>query len=69
MFSGSWRLFFYIDLLITTKSQLDHVDVAIRPTLIGNLSQVASLAESFTEQRPRSNKDWPPFADELDQEG
>jgi len=57
------------DLLITAKPQLDNPDPSVRPTLIEKLRQVASLAESFTEQRPRSNKSWIQLADELDQEG
>lgn len=38
----------------------------MRPTLVKNLHRVASLAESFTEQRPR---DCAELADGLDQEG
>ncbi|KAJ7691328.1 meiosis protein SPO22/ZIP4 like-domain-containing protein [Mycena rosella] len=57
------------DLLIAAKPQLDNPDPDVRPPLIEKLRQVASLAESFTEQRPKSNKDWLQLADELDQEG
>lgn len=59
----------FIDLLITAKPQLDNPDPAVRPPLIEKLRQVASLAESFTEQRPKSNKSWLQLSDELDQEG
>ncbi|PBK89275.1 SPO22-domain-containing protein, partial [Armillaria gallica] len=54
------------DLLISAKSQLDDTSPAVRPTLVKNLHRVASLAESFTEQRPR---DCAELADGLDQEG
>ncbi|KAK0446558.1 uncharacterized protein EV420DRAFT_1313772 [Desarmillaria tabescens] len=57
------------DLLISTKSQLDDPKAAVRPTLVKNLHRVASLAESFTEQRPRASKDCAELADGLDQEG
>ncbi|KAJ6605346.1 meiosis protein SPO22/ZIP4 like-domain-containing protein [Mycena vulgaris] len=57
------------DLLITAKPQLDSPDPSVRPSLIEKLRQVASLAESFTEQRPKSNKSWLQLSDELDQEG
>lgn len=33
------------------------------------LQHLASLAESFTKQRPRSNKDWVDLADNLDRDG
>lgn len=59
----------HLDLLITAKPQLDNADPSVRPPLIEKLRQVASLAESFTEQRPRSNKSWLQLSDELDQEG
>ncbi|KAG7439543.1 uncharacterized protein BT62DRAFT_877584, partial [Guyanagaster necrorhizus] len=57
------------DLLISAKSQLDDTNVAVRPTLVKNLYRVASLAESFTEQRPKTDKDCAELADGLDQEG
>ncbi|KAJ6505545.1 hypothetical protein C8R45DRAFT_1209240 [Mycena sanguinolenta] len=57
------------DLLITAKPQLDNPDPSVQPTLIEKLRQVGSLAESFTEQRPKSNKNWLQLSDELDQEG
>ncbi|KAK0440725.1 hypothetical protein EV421DRAFT_1814595, partial [Armillaria borealis] len=54
------------DLLIGAKSQLDDTSPAVRPSLVKNLHRVASLAESFTEQRPRNCAE---LADGLDQEG
>ncbi|KAJ7030194.1 meiosis protein SPO22/ZIP4 like-domain-containing protein [Mycena alexandri] len=57
------------DLLITTKPHLDNPEPSARPALIEKLRQVATLAESFVEQRPRSNKSWMQLSDELDQEG
>ncbi|KAG6890867.1 hypothetical protein C0992_012003 [Termitomyces sp. T32_za158] len=57
-------------LLLTTKPQLDDPKPSTRPSLTSDLYQVASLAESFLEQRPRSNKkSWIQLADSLDQEG
>ncbi|KAF7367752.1 hypothetical protein MSAN_00839200 [Mycena sanguinolenta] len=56
------------NLLITAKPQLDNPDPGVQPTLIEKLRQVGSLAESFTEQRPKSNKNWLQLSDELDQE-
>ena len=61
--------FTHLDLLTKTKAQLDDSNAANRASLIQNLHQVAMLAESFAEQRPRSNKDWVNLADMLDQEG
>ncbi|KAJ7160549.1 meiosis protein SPO22/ZIP4 like-domain-containing protein [Mycena crocata] len=57
------------DLIVTAKPHLDSADPGVRPPLIEKLRRIASLAESFTEQRPRSNKTWLQLADELDQEG
>ncbi|KAJ7609436.1 hypothetical protein FB45DRAFT_944458 [Roridomyces roridus] len=57
------------DLVITVKPQLDKPDPEGRLSLIEKLRQIASLAESFTEQRPKSTKSWLPLSDELDQEG
>ncbi|KAJ7259902.1 meiosis protein SPO22/ZIP4 like-domain-containing protein [Mycena rebaudengoi] len=57
------------DVLISAKPQLDSADPGIRPSLIEKLHRVASLAESFAEQRPRSNKSWLQLSDDLDQEG
>ena len=59
----------HLDLLAKTKAQLDDSNAANRASLIQNLHQVALLAESFAEQRPRSNTDWIKLADMLDQEG
>jgi hypothetical protein len=59
----------WIDLLIAAKPQLDNPDPTVWPNLIEKLRQVTSLAESFTEQRPKSNKSWVQLSDELDQEG
>lgn len=60
---------FYSEILLTVKSQLDDPKPPTRPSLTKDLHRVASLAESFTEQRPKSNKSWVQFADSLDQEG
>ncbi|KAG7090528.1 hypothetical protein E1B28_009637 [Marasmius oreades] len=58
------------DLLTTTKAQLsDDANISIRPSLIQNLHRVAALAETFSEQRPKSGKEWDELADTLDQEG
>ncbi|KAG6819251.1 hypothetical protein H0H93_013770, partial [Arthromyces matolae] len=57
-------------ILLTTKPQLDDPKPPTRPTLTTDLHRVASLAESFLEQRPKSNdKKWVDLADTLDQEG
>lgn len=53
-----------IDLLLRVK------DVkGTRSSLLDDLLQIAALAESFTEQRPRSNKTWMEMAEVLDREG
>ncbi|KAL0578366.1 sporulation-specific protein 22 [Marasmius crinis-equi] len=57
------------DLLTTTKAQLDDANVSIRPTLIQSLHRVAVLAESFSEQRSKSGKEWTELTDTLDREG
>jgi hypothetical protein len=57
------------EILITTKPRLEDPKPSILPTLIRDLHRVASLAESFTEHRPRSNKSWVHLVDTLDQEG
>ncbi|KAF9467007.1 hypothetical protein BDZ94DRAFT_1212000 [Collybia nuda] len=57
------------ELLITTKSQLDDPKLPTRTSLVQDLHKVASLAESFTEQRQKSSKDLEKFADTLDREG
>jgi len=56
------------DLLAETKPHLRGSDIPDQPLLVQNLHQIASLAESFSEQRPRSNN-WSHLADNLDQEG
>lgn len=58
-----------VDLLATTKPKLDGPNGALRASSVDDLHQVVSLAESFTEQRPRSNKNWIHLADTLDREG
>ncbi|GLB36795.1 putative oxidation-reduction process [Lyophyllum shimeji] len=56
--------------LLTTKPQLDDPAPPTRPSLTDDLNQIAALAESFSEQRPRSNStNWIHLADTLDQEG
>jgi hypothetical protein len=57
-----------LDLLIKVKAKLndDHVGSG---SLADELYQVAALAENFTAQRPRSNKNWSQLADTLDREG
>ncbi|ESK93496.1 hypothetical protein Moror_1688 [Moniliophthora roreri MCA 2997] len=57
------------DLLTTTKAQLDDTNIGIRPSLTQNLHRVATLAETFSEQRSKSGKEWAELADTLDQEG
>ncbi|KAJ7585355.1 meiosis protein SPO22/ZIP4 like-domain-containing protein [Mycena floridula] len=57
------------DLLTKTKARLDDPSSAGRASLIQDLHQVALLGEAFSEQRPRSNKEWIHLADTLDQEG
>ncbi|KAL0950560.1 hypothetical protein HGRIS_007363 [Hohenbuehelia grisea] len=57
------------DLLSTIKPQLNDPQDAGRAALVKDLHQVASLAQSFTERRPKSNKEWLDLADNLDQEG
>ncbi|KNZ75710.1 Testis-expressed sequence 11 protein [Termitomyces sp. J132] len=56
-------------ILLTTKPQIDDPKSSARPSLIKDLFQIAALAESFLEQRSRSNnKSWIHLADSLDQE-
>ncbi|RDB27351.1 TPR repeat-containing protein ZIP4 [Hypsizygus marmoreus] len=57
------------EILLTIKPKLNDPKPPTRPSLTEDLHRVASLAESFTEQRPKSNKSWVQFADSLDQEG
>lgn len=59
-----------LELLSKTKPQLDSAKDPCRlPSLVQDLHKVASLAEQFTEQRPRSNKSMSHLVDGLDQEG
>ncbi|KAH7925693.1 SPO22-domain-containing protein [Leucogyrophana mollusca] len=56
------------DLLIKTKPKLNDItlgDLAVAD----DLHQIALLAQSFTEQRPKSSKNWSDLTDVLDQEG
>jgi len=57
-----------LDLLITIKPKLNDRKLE-SVSLVGDLYQIATLAESFTAQRPRSNKNWGHLADALDREG
>ncbi|EPS99649.1 hypothetical protein FOMPIDRAFT_1124216, partial [Fomitopsis schrenkii] len=58
-------------LLITIKPKL--IDASTKQhgwtTIHSELLRLSSLAESFTKQRPRSNKEWISIADTLDREG
>jgi hypothetical protein len=56
------------DLLIKIKPKL-HDRKLESGSLVDDLYQVATLAESFTTQRPRSNKNWGHLTDALDREG
>lgn len=58
-----------IDCLIRIKPRLDDPGLPNRPSLVQDLNKVAAMAESFSEQRPKSNKAWSDLADSLDQEG
>lgn len=58
----------FLDLLVKIKPKL-HDNKVKSGSLVDNLNQVAALAESFTAQRPRSNKNWSQLADTLDREG
>ncbi|PFH47187.1 hypothetical protein AMATHDRAFT_124143, partial [Amanita thiersii Skay4041] len=57
------------DLLIAIKPRLDDPELPNRPSLVNDLYQLAVLAESFSQKRPRSNNAWIDLADSLDQEG
>lgn len=57
-----------LDLLIKVKAKLND-DSFASGSLADELYQVAVLAENFTAQRPRSNKNWSQLADTLDREG
>ncbi|CCL98934.1 uncharacterized protein FIBRA_00941 [Fibroporia radiculosa] len=58
-----------LDILINIKANLNDNKRSARSTICTELQKLASLAESFTKQRPRSNKDWIRLADDLDREG
>ena len=58
----------FVDLLITVKPKL-HDRTLECGSLVDDLYQIATLAESFTKERPRSNKNWSHLADALDREG
>ncbi|KAF8880917.1 meiosis protein SPO22/ZIP4 like-domain-containing protein [Gymnopilus junonius] len=56
--------------LSTVKPLLDDPKNSQWPSVAEKLTQIASLAESFTEQRPKSSRStWSHLADSLDQEG
>ncbi|PCH33182.1 hypothetical protein WOLCODRAFT_93070 [Wolfiporia cocos MD-104 SS10] len=57
------------DALISVKQKLGDSRRSSRVSICAELYQLASLAESFSQQRPRSNKDWVHQADTLDREG
>ncbi|KIM81848.1 hypothetical protein PILCRDRAFT_8503 [Piloderma croceum F 1598] len=57
-----------LDLLVKIKPKLNDAQLESGP-LVHDLYQVAALAESFTAQRPKSNKNWGHLADALDREG
>lgn len=57
-----------LDLLIKIKPKLNDKQPE-SASLVNDLYQVAAHAESFTRQRPRSNKNWGHLADALDREG
>lgn len=59
----------YPDLLTKNKPHLNESDLPNRSSVVQDLHQIASLAESFSEQRPRSKTNWNHLADSLDQEG
>ncbi|PSR82973.1 hypothetical protein PHLCEN_2v5943 [Hermanssonia centrifuga] len=59
----------YTHILIHIKPILSEGKRSVWSSLIADLYKVAALAESITQQRPRTNKDWLPVADTLDREG
>ncbi|KIJ97165.1 hypothetical protein K443DRAFT_258079 [Laccaria amethystina LaAM-08-1] len=58
-----------MELLLKVKPVLDNRKDQNWRVAVEDLNQVASLAESFSDQRPRSSKSWSHLADSLDQEG
>ena len=59
----------YPDALISIKPKLAESRLSNPKTISDELYTVASLAESFSQKRPRANKDWSTLADVLDREG
>ncbi|KAI0935752.1 hypothetical protein AcV5_004080 [Taiwanofungus camphoratus] len=57
------------NILIDIKPRLNDSRGSALSSICGDLQRLAVLAESFTSQRPRSNKDWVHLADTLDREG
>lgn len=66
-----WGLILLTDVLITIKPKVAEGDLngSSARSILEDLQKVATLAESFTHQRRRTNKDWLPLADALDREG
>ncbi|PCH39262.1 hypothetical protein WOLCODRAFT_85366 [Wolfiporia cocos MD-104 SS10] len=58
-----------VDALISVKQKLGDSSRSSRVSICAELYQLAYLAESFSQQRLRSNKDWIHQADILDREG
>lgn len=58
-----------MELLLKVKPVLDNPKGQDWRAAVEDLNQVASLAESFSDQRPRSSKSWSHLANSLDQEG
>ncbi|TFK48044.1 hypothetical protein OE88DRAFT_1810744 [Heliocybe sulcata] len=56
-------------LLLKIKPRLSDQKGFADDKLLEDLLQISALAESFIEQRPKSNKNWQDLADSLDQEG
>ena len=59
----------YPDALINIKPKLAESRLPNPKTISDELYTVASLAESFSQKRPRANVDWSNLADVLDREG
>ncbi|OSX68030.1 hypothetical protein POSPLADRAFT_1128843, partial [Postia placenta MAD-698-R-SB12] len=56
-------------ILISIKPKVNDSRRRTWSSICTELQQLASLAESITRQRPRSNKEWAHIADTLDREG
>ncbi|KAH9947352.1 meiosis protein SPO22/ZIP4 like-domain-containing protein [Amylocystis lapponica] len=68
--SGLAQLFDAInDILVPIKPKLNETKPGALLAIRSDLHQIAVLAQSFSQQRPRSNKDWLHHADSLDREG